>query len=108
VSGPLSYVSTETVLQIEGIIFQNISKITLMGRKRLEFKVSGVEYLCRYLNPRFLVSREGIVDSIRYSVATVGRATADILNVNPKYYLDNKLAVKKSNWKAVSRRVGYL
>lgn len=108
ISGPLSYISAETILQKEGIIFQNIEKITIMGSKKKEFEINGVRYLCHHLNPRFLINREGITDDIKYSVANMNRAIADTMYLNPKYYFDNNQAVKNSNWQETARKVGYL
>ncbi|OIP98337.1 hypothetical protein AUJ94_00140 [bacterium CG2_30_40_12] len=108
VCGLLSYVSSETVLQKEGIIFQNLERVTLLGKKSLEFEVAGTKYLCRYLSPKFLVNREGILDEIKYSIATADRAIADTLHLDPEYYFDNELAVEKSNWKLIAKKVGYL
>lgn len=107
-SGSLSFVSAETILQKEGVLVQDLGKITLFGKKRLEFEESGIKYLCRHLNPKFLTNREGVIDEIKYSTATLDRALADILNLNPRYYFDNELAVKRSQWKTVAKKVGYL
>jgi len=108
ICGSWSYVSSETVLQKEGVIFQNLEKITLLGKKSLEFEVGGTKYLCRYLGSNFLANREGVLDDVKYSIATVDRAIADTLHINPKYYFDNELAVEKSNWELIAKKVGYL
>ncbi len=92
--GSFSYVSTETVLVNEGIIMQALNAVTLVGQKNMTFTIGDNYYICRYLNPKFLVNRVGIDDTLRYSVATKERAISDMLFFNPKYYFDNKLAVK--------------
>jgi len=86
---------------------QSVNKITLLGRKELEFTVSGVEYVCKYLNPKYLINRVGIVDSVRYSIATPERAIADILHVSPKYHFDNTMAVEKLDINKISKEIGY-
>lgn len=108
ISGFLSYVSAETVLQEAGIITQNVTKVTLFGRKKKEFEVSGVRYLCRYLNEKYLLNRIGISDSERFSIATQERAIVDILHINSKYYFDNKLAIDINKVNLLSKEVGYL
>lgn len=106
-SGHLSYVTTETVLENSGIIMQRLNKVTLLGKKRQEFKVNGTTYLCRYLNHKFLVNREGIVEKDRYVIATVERAIADIYHINPKYYLDNEIAINHTKINRLKSMIGY-
>ncbi|MDZ7586233.1 MAG: hypothetical protein U0946_00640 [Patescibacteria group bacterium] len=108
IAGPFSYVSGETVLELEGVIMQKVNKLTLFGLKRLEFSMGGREYLVRYLSQKYLINREGVEDGARFSVASIERAMADLLQINPKYYVDNNLAIDKNKVKQVQRRVGYL
>jgi len=105
--GAFSYVSTETILANEGIIVQGLSVITLVGQKKMDFTVGENHFICRYLNPRFLVNRVGINDNLRYSIATKERAVADMLFFNPKYYFDNNIAVKKMNINKLQKEIGY-
>jgi hypothetical protein len=90
VAGPLAYVSTESVLASEGVIMQQPIKITLVGKKSMEFELAGYDYLCRYLNPQLLVDRTGILDNGRFSSASNARAIADMEHFNPQYYFDNQ------------------
>lgn len=106
-SGQLSYVSAETVLQNSGIIMQNITQITLFGKKKKQFEIGGTAYLCRHLNERFLLNRAGIEDNWQFSVATPERAMADILHINKQYYFDNEMAINKKKLSTISREVGY-
>ena len=105
--GPFSYVSTETVLVNKGIIVQGLSAITLVGQKKMDFTIGDNRFVCRYLNPKFLVNRAGISDNLRYSVATKERAVADMLFFNPKYYFDNNLVTQKMNINKLKKEVGY-
>ena len=106
-SGPSAYISAETVLQNEGIIMQNISKVTLFGAKQKEFSIGKTNYLCRYLNPNYLLNRTDIIEKKTYTIATPARAVADILHLNPNYYFDNQLAIKKLNIIQIQQKVGY-
>jgi hypothetical protein len=108
VSGPHSYISGETILVKEGIIQQQVNKITLFGQKAKEFELGGNSFLCRYLNPRFLMNRAGINDGKTFSVASGERALADLLRANPNYYVDNQLVIRKDKLKTMQREVGYL
>ncbi|MBU0576812.1 hypothetical protein KJ707_03220 [Patescibacteria group bacterium] len=106
-SGPSAYVSAETVLQNQGIIMQNINKITLFGPKQKKFSLGRDEYWCRYLNFKYLLNRAGIIERETYSIATPARAVADLLHLNPIYYFDNQLAVAKLNTKQIQQKLGY-
>ena len=107
IAGPSSYISAETILQQHGIIMQNIEKITLFGSKKKEFTIAGQPYLCRYLNPKYLLNRQGITEKNTYSIATTDRAVADLLHLNPRYYFDNQLAIDQQKIKLLSTKIGY-
>jgi len=107
ISGQLSYVSGETVLENSGIIMQSVTQITLFGKKKKQFEINGVSYLCRYLNIKYLLNRVGIEDNERFSMATPDRAMADILHINPRYYFDNKMAIDAKKVKIISKEIGY-
>lgn len=92
-SGPLSYVSGETILAIEGAIMQQPTKVTLFGSKTREFVFGGNYYWCRYLNPKYLINRAGIVYLDGYYIATASRAHSDLKHSNPILYLDNPRAI---------------
>jgi len=93
-SGPLSYVSTETILSQVGAINQLPNKITLFGQKSFEFSLGDQHYLCRYLHPHYLSNRNGVIDSPRSSHATPPRALYDLYHISPKYYVDNPQLIK--------------
>jgi predicted transcriptional regulator of viral defense system len=107
VMGPLSYVSTETILQNSGLIMQHVSQITLLGSKSKIYNINNTTYLCRYLAPQYLVNRTGINDQTRYATASLNRATADLEHLNPKYYLDNPKAIDQNKLKQIKQSVGY-
>jgi predicted transcriptional regulator of viral defense system len=96
-AGPLSYVSGETILSIEGAIMQQPTKITLFGSKTQEFEMGDNYYLCRYLNPKYLVNRAGIMFRDGYFVASPTRALSDLKHSNPIMYLDNPQVIKYQN-----------
>ncbi|MBU0974961.1 hypothetical protein KKD03_04650 [Patescibacteria group bacterium] len=108
VSGQLAYVSAETILQNSGIIVQDVTSITLFGKKKKQFEINGVSYLCRHLNQKYLLNRAYIDDTQRFSIAMPERAVADILNINPRYYFDNQLAINLKKINNISRELGYI
>ena len=108
VAGPFAYISGETVLAREGVIMQQVNKITLFGLKRLEFQVAGRSYLCRYLNPKYLLNRAGIEEKQTHSIASLERAVADILQINPNYYFDNQKRIDEKEVQKLKSKVGYI
>lgn len=104
-SGTLSYISTETVLSVEGFMMQAVNKITLVGRKNLEFSINQTDYVCRYVNSVFLINRIGIRDETHYSVASPERALADMYHLSPRYYIDNTLSVKEEVINQINKEV---
>ncbi len=107
VSGPFSYVSGETVLAKEGLIMQDIKKVTLFGKKKKEIEVGGNTYLCRYLNDKYLLNRVGIDDQSGFAVASVERAMADLRYINPKFFIDNTISIDQKTIDKLSREIGY-
>ncbi len=105
--GPLSYVSTETVLQNHGVIMQQTNQITLLGTKNKTYTIENNTYLCRYLAPKYLINRAGIEDQTRYATANLERATADLEHLNSKYYLDNPKAINQNGVKQIKHLIGY-
>ena len=102
-----AYVSCETILIREGIIFQKENYLTLISNVSKKFKVSNHSYLVRQLKEDYLYYDRGIDRVNGVLTASVERAVADLLYFNHNYYFDNK---KKINWKKVKemqRVIGY-
>jgi len=108
VCGPFSYISAETVLQNKGIIMQNVNKITLFGKKSKDIIINNTNFLCRYLNPSFLLNREGIFIKDKYSIASPERAISDLLFINPKYYIDNTNSINMEKINILRKQIGYI
>lgn len=106
-AGSLAYVSTETVLVKAGVISQTINRITLVGKKRKEWRIQDQEYLCRYLNPKYLVNREGIIPATGYDIASDLRAAADLRHILPYYHFDGLRLLNKKQLITIERTVGY-
>ena len=103
-----AYLSCETVLVREGMIFQAVQAITLVSVKSRKFEVGGGNYIVRQLNPVFLYQTIGINDSKGYLEASPERAVADMLYFNPRYHFDG---ADRIDWKAVKliqKQMGYL
>lgn len=103
-----SYVSLETILAREGIIFQEIKYITFVSSKSSKFNVGGVKYSSRQLKDKFLINTAGIKKVGNHFEATIERAVADILYYNSKYHFDNDTAIDFNKVKEIQKEVGYV
>jgi len=106
-AGGYAYVSTETVLVREGIIFQRVPYVTFVGSKSKKFSIGTRRFLVRKLPDRYLYNPIGMVERNRVMCASLARAVADMLYFNPQAYFD---AAHLIGWKAVhkiQKQVGY-
>jgi predicted transcriptional regulator of viral defense system len=108
ISGPLSYISCETILANDGLLNQSIYSVTLMGKKRKEFTINNQKYICRFLNPKYLVNRIGISQKDGYSVASTLRAVADIKHIQPNYFIDGISQINNKELNKIQKQLGYL
>lgn len=102
-----AYISTETILQTEGIIQQVVPSITIIGDASKRFAIGKWEYYCRKLSDRYLYNDAGIRKMNGCKQATIERAVADLLYFNQRAYFDNTKAI---NWKKVEeiqKAIGY-
>lgn len=102
-----AYLSTESVLNKEGIIFQKIGYLTLLSTVSKKFTVGNHSFLVRKLKDDFLYKSAGIDEKNGVKIAHTERAAADLLYFNPRYHFDHP---NKINWKRVreiQKEVGY-
>ena len=84
------YISLETVLQQQGIIFQDYGRtITMVSDNTLVKQIDDYRYTYRKIQPAILFDPLGIIHKDIYSMATPERAAADMLYFQPDYYFDN-------------------
>ena len=84
-----AYISFETVLAKEGIIFQYYNKIFVASYKSQEIESDNQIYFFRKIKDEILNNPIGIKDLGNYFIATKERAFLDILYLNKDYYFDN-------------------
>ncbi len=94
------YLSGETILAKEGIIFQQINYFTFIGEKTKRFIIGNYKYYCRQLKDKFLYNDTGIDKTGKFNIAIRERAIADILYFNPNYHFDNPDAI---DWEKVKK-----
>jgi len=100
-----SYVSTETVLVQNGIIFQNILAYTFCSTKTKSIHIGDNTYKSRQLKDTYLYNKTGIIDKGNYQIACPERAIADMLYFNPKYYFDAKDQMNQDLFQTIRKEV---
>lgn len=84
-----SYISFETVLAREGVVFQHYSSIMVATYKTLNIICDKNKIKYRKLKDSVLYNSEGIINKGSYSIASKERAILDLLYLHKKYYFDN-------------------
>ena len=90
-----SYVSLETVLQREGIIFQYYQAIFVISYLSREIFCDNQKYIFRKIKNEALVNNLGIERKENYFIATKERAFLDALYLYKDYHFDN---LRSLNW----------
>ena len=93
-----SYVSFETVLARNGLIFQFQSKIQIASYLGREVEIDGQIYLYKKIKDAILANSIGVNNVNETSVATSERAFLDTLYINNDYHFDN---LRSINWNKV-------
>jgi len=84
-----SYVSFETVLAREGLIFQFYTQITVASYLTRDIEVDGQAYSFKRIKSAILDNPLGVENRDESSFATKERAFLDALYVHPDYQVDN-------------------
>lgn len=93
-----AYVSFETVLTKEGLIFQYQTQITVATYLTREIIVDDQIYSFKKLKDQILVNSMGVEYIEETSIASKERAFLDTLYINDNYYFDN---IKSLDWDKV-------
>lgn len=84
-----SYISLETVLAREGMIFQYYSSIFIISYLTREIEVDGQKIACFKIKNEVLYNPAGIDFSGSYPIASKERAFLDRIYLAPNYYFDS-------------------
>jgi len=84
-----SYISFETVLKKEGIIFQESSGLFVASYLTRKIKCAGLEIFYRKIKDEILTNSRGIESKEIYAIASKERAFLDSVFVYKNYYFDN-------------------
>ncbi|MBS3772162.1 MAG: hypothetical protein KGY69_18055 [Bacteroidales bacterium] len=90
-----SYISLETVLQRNGVIFQYYEKIFALSYLSRLIKVDGHEIRYRKIRNDILLNSWGIIWNKNYAIASKERAFLDCVYLYRDYHFDNLDALDK-------------
>lgn len=93
-----SYISLETVLAKEGVVFQHYETIFLVSYLTRTVKINGTDIQYRQLKKEVLTNTQGVEQKTGYFIATLERAFLDAVYIYKNYHFDNLGAV---NWEKV-------
>jgi hypothetical protein len=92
-----SYISLETVLQNEGVIFQYYEEIFVISNLSRKLEIDKKEIQIRKIKDEILLNQLGIQKKNNYSIATKERAFLDALYLYGDYYFDNVEILNKDS-----------
>ncbi len=95
-----SYVSSYTVLQQSGVVFQPYTSIFLMAKRSEILDVDGQKYIYRKMQDKILLNSLGINITDGVAVASVERALCDKLYLEGEEHFDN---VRSVNWELMTQ-----
>lgn len=97
------YLSVESVLVNQGIIFQDLNYITLISDVSKKFSIGQYNYKVRKMKTDFLYNEIGIKDK----KASPERAVADMIYYNRNYYFDNRKKIDWDKVRDIKNKIGY-
>jgi len=99
-----SYVSFETVLAKEGVIFQHYQEIFVASYLTREIECHSQLFSFRKIKDTILTNGFGIINNNQYSIASPERAFLDLMYINKDYHFDNMISL---NWDLLTEWVSY-
>ena len=93
-----SYVSFETALARNGMIFQYSTVISLASYLTRQVTIEGQEYSYKRIKESALLAPIGLDMHDSYTLASKERALLDMLYISPGFHLDN---LRELNWNQV-------
>jgi hypothetical protein len=84
-----AYISLETVLAKEGIVFQHYDQIFVISYLSREISCDGQTYVFRRMKDTVLTNSLGIEKKGNYYIASKERAFLDTIYLNKNYHFDN-------------------
>lgn len=100
-----AYVTAETVLHREGIIFQSSDYLTFVSSVSEKFEIGPNRFLVRKLADKYLYNDSGVILKAGIRQAVVERAAADLLYFLPAYHFDNRQGIDWTKVKNIRQEV---
>ena len=95
-----SYISLETILEKEGIVFQKYDTIFAVSYLSRKIKVNSREIFYRKIKMNILLNNSGIIRENNYSRASAERAFLDAVFLYKDYHFDN---LNSLNWEKIEK-----
>jgi|SRR3989338_10870934 len=95
-----AYISFETVLREEAVIFQQHNAIFVASYLARELKCAPYKFVFRKLKDEVLVNNQGIINKNGYSQASKERAFLDMIYLFKDYHFDN---LRNIDWEKCSQ-----
>jgi hypothetical protein len=90
-----AYISLETVMSREGIVFQHYDRIFVVSYLSREISCDGQTYVFRRMKSEILTNTLNIEQKDNYYIASKERAFLDTIYLNKNYHFDNLSSI---NW----------
>jgi predicted transcriptional regulator of viral defense system len=103
-----TYLSTESVLALEGMISQATYAYTFVSSQSKKVRVGEWSFLFRSLKDEYLYNPAGVIYRNGNFIATTERAVADMLYFNPKYHFDLAESIDFDKVADIRKEVGYI
>ena len=94
-----SYISLETILEKEGVIFQKYETVFAISYLSRKIKINGREIFYRKIKPEILLNDSGVIRENNYTRAIAERAFLDAVFLYKDYHFDN---LNLLNWEKIA------
>jgi len=98
-----SYISLETVLKKEWVIFQYYDNIFIVSDDSLEKKVWDINFKFSKIKDSILLNQLGIEHKKTYTIASVERAVCDKIYLSKNYYFDDLSDINFNELEEISK-----
>ncbi len=102
-----AYLTTESVLELAGIISQSVRDYTFATDQSKRIAVGRWSFRYRKLKDVYLHNPAGILFQDGSFIATTERAVADMLYFNPRYHFDVQEAIDFEKVRSLQKEIGY-
>lgn len=102
-----NYLSTESILALNGVITQELNYMTFVSGNSKRLEIGDHNIISRKMKDDYLYNKEGVFCENSIRKATTERAVADMLYFNPNYHFDGKNFINWKKVKEIQKKIGY-